>query len=458
MARRTVDCIIIGSGQGGTSLAANLAQQGKRVTLFERDRLGGSCVNYGCTPSKAMLAPAHAIGHVRWARRLGVEADIKPDFARIMKRVRRIRSEWREGVGKVREVENLEVLEAEAAFAGPRTVSGGSETREAKRIVINTGMSAVIPPIDGLAGTPYLTNNNVFDVTELPPRLCVLGGGYIGLEIGQALARFGSEVTITDRNEHVMSRESRQVSHTLEKSFREEGVRFRLGETLTRVEHNGKLFRLSFDKGESMEAEALLVAAGRTPNTKALHPDRAGVELDDDGLVRIDEFFRTTAEGIYAIGDCAGQPPFTHVSSEGKRRLQAVWQAEDKGDVAQAQRRRDDRTLAYAVFTDPSVGRVGMDEEQAKQAGHRPVVHRQPLAETARGKEWGLTCGYFEIVLDKKSGRVLGATFVGYEASEMAQLFLPIVEQRLTWEAVGEAVFVHPTFGEDIMMLARKGA
>lgn len=453
MSTRQVDCIIIGSGQGGTALASSLAGQGRHVTLFERHRLGGSCVNYGCTPSKAMLAPAHAIGQARWAQTLGVAMSARPDFARIMQRVRAVRDQWREGVNSIRDVEHLEVIMTEARFDDAGTVRGGDEVRTAERIVINTGTSPNIPPIDGLVGAPYLTNETIFELTELPKRTCVLGGGYIGLELGQALARFGSSVTIVDHHDRIMSKETRHVSHTLQKALRDDGIAFRFGARMSSVSHDGKRFTIGFDDdGESLEADALLVAAGRHPNTAALNLDAAGIETDDQGFVRINDVYETTADGVYAIGDCAGQPAFTHVSSEDGRRLQAIW---DPGG-SDPQRTRHDRVLAYAMFTDPSLGRVGMDEQQAASAGHDPAVHRTPLADTARGREWNLTCGYFEIVADKSTGRLLGATFIGQDASEMVQLFLPLVQQKMTVEAVAESVFVHPTFGESIMMLARK--
>jgi dihydrolipoamide dehydrogenase len=451
MTNKNVDCIIIGSGQGGTSLAGALAKQGQRVVLFERDRLGGSCVNYGCTPSKAMLAAAHAIGYARRAPDLGVNVAIEPDFNRIMRRVRDIRKQWQESVSGIRSQDNVEIIGAEAHFEDAHSVRGGDAVRQAPRIIINTGRSSAIPPIDGLEGLPYLTNNNIFDLTELPRRTCVLGGGYVGLELGQALARFGSQVTIVDRGGRILKREVRRVGHTLQKSLEKDGIVFRLGQSAEQVSHENGVFHVRFEKAEPIEADALLVATGRMPNTAALHAERAGVELDDDGYVRVNDLLETTAQGIYAIGDCARQPAFTHVSSEDRLRLESIWQ-HTRGAPP---RRRDDRVLGYAVFTDPSVGRVGMDEQQARDAGLTVNVRRTELSDTARGREWNLTDGYFELIADADTGRLLGATFVGYEAAEMVQMFLPLIEQQLRVQAVAEAVFIHPTFGEALMMLAR---
>lgn len=440
--------IIIGSGQGGSALAHRLADQGQRVTLCERDHLGGSCPNYGCTPSKVLLASAHAAGAARNAAALGVPCDVRPDFPAVMRRVRDLRGQWRESAAKI--AEKVEVLRGEARFINARTIECAGERRTAARIVIDTGTRPAVPPIDGLEDTPYLTNVSVWELEERPRRMAILGAGYIGLELGQAMARLGVEVTIIDKAERPMSTEEPEVGRLLLKAMEDDGVRFHLGAELQRVGHDGERFTIALDGGGTIEAESFLVAAGRTPNTDALDAEAADIELDDKGHIKIDDRFQTTAPGVWAIGDCANQPAFTHVSYEDHHRLYGIWNGEN--------RTRDDRTLAYAVFTDPQVGRVGMTLDQAKHKGIDAIQKSAEYAKVARGREWNHTRGFFRLVADRPTGRLLGATIVGYEAPELVQMFVPLIQNGRTWRDVAESVFIHPTYGEAIMTVAEEFA
>lgn len=440
--------IIIGSGQGGTALARRLAADGQRVTLCERDHLGGSCPNYGCTPSKVLLASAHAAGQARRAAALGVPCDVRPDFPAVMRRVRDLRGQWRKGAAKV--AEKVEVLRGEARFIDARTIECAGQRRTAERIVIDTGTRPAVPPIDGLEDTPYLNNVSVWELEERPRRMAVLGAGYIGVEIGQAMARLGVEVTILDMADRPLSTEEADVGNLLREAMEEDGVRFHLRAKLQRVRHDGERFAIALAGGETVEAESLLVAAGRTPNTDALNADAAGVELDDKGHIKIDDRFQTTAPGVWAIGDCANQPAFTHVSYEDHHRLYGIWNGEN--------RTRDDRVLAYAAFTDPQVGRVGMSLQQAKEKGLDAVQKGDEYASVARGREWNHTRGFFRLVAERSTGRLLGATIVGYEASELVQMFVPLIQNGRTWRDVAESVFIHPTYGEAIMTVAEEFA
>jgi len=441
------DAIVIGSGQGGTALARKLAERGERVLLAERHRLGGSCVNHGCTPSKALLAAVRVLGVARAADTLGIEAEARPDFSAVMARVREVRDQWRSGIEKVREVENLDVVDGEARFTAPKTVAVGDETFTAERIVINTGTSPARPPIEGLDGVSTLTNQTFFDLETLPERTLVLGGGYIGLELGQALARLGSRVEVVDRNGRPLARESEELGETLREALEGDGMSFHFGESIRSAVRRGGDVVVHLESGGKLRGDILFLAAGRTPNTEALDTGKAGIELDDRGHVEIDERFATSAEGVWAIGDCAGQPAFTHVSWEDHLRLLDVWEG--------GERHRSDRTLAYAVFTDPQVGRVGLSVEQAREAGHEVVVKRQDVGKIARAVEWNQLEGFQELVVDRKTQKLLGATFVGYEASELAQIVLPTVERGGTWHELAEPVFAHPTYGEGLGTLAR---
>jgi pyruvate/2-oxoglutarate dehydrogenase complex dihydrolipoamide dehydrogenase (E3) component len=441
------DVIVIGSGQGGVPLAADFAKAGKNVVLFERDALGGSCINYGCTPSKAFLAAAHAAGRARQVAKLGIHTQVEVDFSTVMERVRSIRSQFNQGTQRRLESAGVRVICAEAAFTGERSVSGGGVTVQAPIIVINTGTSSSIPDLPGLAGTPYLTNRNLFDLQQLPPRLLVVGGGYIALELGQGLARLGSQTELIVRGDRLLAQEESDVSAVLLDAFKQDGIGLHFNTTVQQVAYTSGVFTLTLSNGEVLDREALLIATGRKPNTGALNSAVTGVELDTQGFIQIDDQFQTTCPGIYAIGDVARQPAFTHVSWEDYRRLKAILCGEH--------RTRNDRVLGYAVYTEPQVGRVGMTLEQAQKQG---IVAREvtlPITHIARSIEWGHDLGFYRMVIDTRTNLILGATLVGYETAELVQVFLSLIEAKATWQLLEQSVHIHPTYGEGLPSLAR---
>jgi pyruvate/2-oxoglutarate dehydrogenase complex dihydrolipoamide dehydrogenase (E3) component len=447
MNAESADAIVVGSGQGGVPLAVDLAKERKRVVLFERGRLGGSCINYGCTPSKAFLAAAHGAGRARLTERLGVHANISVDFGAVMRRVRSIRDEFTAGVEKRVHDAGVELVRAQAAFSDPHTIAGGGVALSAPVIVVNTGTTATVPAIPGLAGTPYLTNANFFDLTEMPERFLVLGGGYIGLELGQGMARCGARVDIIDANARVLSREEPDVSAELQKGLAQDGVNLHLGRRSVGVAHDGRTFSLTLDNGATLQGDALLVAVGRTPNTGALDCPAGGVTLDKRGYIAIDETFRTSADGVFAIGDVAGQPAFTHVSWEDYRRVKAILRGEP--------RTRDDRVLAYSTFTEPQVARAGMTLDEAKKHGLRARAVTLPMSAIARALEWGHDLGFYRLVVDDDTEKMLGATFVGYEAGELIHVIVAHMEAESTWRLLDRSVHIHPTYGEALPSLAR---
>lgn len=444
------DLIVIGSGQGGVPLAAKMAGRGARVAVFERDRAGGSCVNWGCTPSKAFLAAAHAAGRARDARSLGVHAEVRVDFPAVMERVRRLRDQWTEGVEETFEREDLELIRAEASFTADGAVQGGGRTLRAPRVVIDTGTRAARPPIEGLDDVPVLDDRNVWELTERPERLLVIGGGYIGVELGQAMQRLGSRVTLVQRDENLLAREDPEVGAVVQEALARDGARVLSGREVVRAEHDpGEegAVRLHLDDGSVLDGDALLLAAGRRPNTEALSAPSAGIELDEKGRVRVDANLATTRPGVWAIGDVAGQPPFTHVSWEDHRRLLASWDGQGRA--------RDDRTLGYVVFSEPQVARAGLDYRQAQERGLRPRRARMEIAHTARGREWGHELGFHELVADGE-GRLIGATLVGYEAGELVHALLDLIEAGAHWRQLDRSVHVHPTYAESLPVLARQ--
>ncbi|MDZ8080051.1 MAG: FAD-dependent oxidoreductase [Nostoc sp. DcaGUA01] len=443
----TADVIVIGSGQGGIPLAADFANEGRKVVLFERDALGGSCINYGCTPSKAFLAAAHAAGRSRQAKKLGIHTEVEVDFPAVMERVRGIRSSFNQGIRQRLETAGVKVICAEAAFVGERTVKGGDVTLEAPLVIINTGTSSLIPDIPGLAGTPYLTNRNFFDLNTLPARLLVIGGGYIGLELGQGLARLGSQTHLIVRGDRVLGQEEADVSEVLAEALKQDGIGLHFGVNVNHVAHENNVFRLTLSNGEQLQGEALLVAIGRKPNTSALNTAASGIELDDRGFVKIDDQFHTTCSGVYAIGDVAKQPAFTHVSWEDYRRLKAILCGEN--------RTRNDRVLGYAVYTEPQVGRVGMTLEQAQKQGINARAVTLHMSQIARAIEWGHDLGFYRMAINSDTDKILGATLVGYETAELVHVFLSLMEAEATWQLLERSVHIHPTYGEALPSLAR---
>ncbi|MBN3885088.1 MAG: FAD-dependent oxidoreductase [Nostoc sp.] len=443
----TADIIVIGSGQGGIPLAADFASSGRKVVLFERDALGGSCINYGCTPSKAFLAAAHAAGRARQAKKLGIHTEVEVDFPAVMERVQGIRNSFNQGIHKRLDDAGVKIVCAEASFVGERTVRGGDVTVQAPMVIVNTGTSSLIPDIPGLAGTPYLTNRNFFDLKALPPRLLVIGAGYIGLELGQGLARLGSQTHLIVRGDRVLDREEADVSKVLAEALQQDGIKLHFGVNVNQVAHENDVFRLTLSSGEQLQGEALLVVIGRKPNTGALNTAKSGIELDDKGFIKINDQFHTTCSGVYAIGDAAKQPAFTHVSWEDYRRLKAILCGEN--------RTRSDRVLGYAIYTEPQVGRVGMTLEAAHKHGINARAVTLPMSQIARAIEWGHDLGFYRMVIDSDTDKILGATLVGYETAELVHVFLDLMEAGATWQLLEQSVHIHPTYGEALPSLAR---
>jgi pyruvate/2-oxoglutarate dehydrogenase complex dihydrolipoamide dehydrogenase (E3) component len=444
---KNVDAIVVGSGQGGIPLAVDLAKRGRHVVLFERDQIGGSCINYGCTPSKSFLAAAHNAGRARRARSLGVRATVDVDFPFVMNRLRGIVRSFREGDERRLTEAGVEVIRGEAAFTGERIVSGDGTEATAPLVVLNTGTSPAIPSVSGLDETPYLTNLTFFSQTTLPQRFLVMGGGYVGLELGQGMARVGSSVHIFQTGDRVLNNEEADVSALLQESLNEDGISLHLNATPSRVSFADGVFTLELADGRQFDGEQLLVATGRAPNTGALQAQRSGIALDRRGYVNIDAQFRTSCAGVYAIGDVSGQPAFTHVSWEDYRRMLSI--------LAGGDRTRDDRVLGYAVYTEPQVGRAGLTFDQACRRGIKARKEEVPLTDVARAIEWGQERGFYRMVIDRDTDKIVGATLVGYEAAELVHVFIAHMQSGSTWHTLDESVHIHPTYCEAFPGLAR---
>ena len=445
-----VDAIVIGCGQGGKPLALHFADSGKHVVLFEREKVGGSCVNFGCTPSKALLASAHNAGRARQTGPLGVHCDVRVDQVAVFERVRKIRDEWYDASVKKLAGSKVDLVLAEARFRGTRVVSGGGREVTAPIVIIDTGTSAAVPPVDGLDTVPHVTNHEIFDLKELPEELIVLGGGYIGLELGQAARRLGAEVTIVNFGHRIMENEEEDATAVLHAAMLADGIRIENCSKASSVRKDGDEIVMQIEDGPELRGTGLLVAAGRTPNTKALDADKSGIEILKNGMVKVDDYLRTTCEGVYAIGDVAGQPAFTHVSWEDYRRI--------KSTLEGTPRKRDDRVLSYTTFTEPQLARTGLTEAEAKKRGIDARSKTMQLGDVARGEEWNLGNGFFRLVIDTANDKIIGATFVGYEAGELIHIITAHIELGATWQDLDRSMYVHPTFAEGLPTLAREFA
>lgn len=444
------DLIVIGSGQGGVPLATHYAGQGQKVLLIERAAWGGSCINYGCTPSKSLLASAHAAQAARQAKDLGIHAQVEVDFPRVMSRIRKLTAEWSQGVAERLKNGGVEVVKGEAHFTAERTLAAAGQEYRGEIVVINTGMSPRIPPIKGLEGTPYLTYKNIWQLERLPERTVALGAGFVSLELGQALARLGSQVEIIERAGRLARRESQAVSQALQTILEADGIKLHFEAEAQQVDWQNELFQVHLRSGEVLESEALLVATGRQANTRALQPERSGIALDERGNVKVDTYFRTTCPGVYAIGDVTGQPGFTHVSWEDHRRLIAIL------DGNHPPRSQMDRVLGYAMFTDPQVGRAGLTLSQAQAQGFNAHQVELPLHQVARASEIKRMQGFYQLVIDQNNDRIIGATLISPQAAELIHIFIALMECAATWQTLEEAVFIHPTFAEGLPSLARQ--
>ena len=324
---------------------------------------------------------------------------------------------------------------------------GGQREIQAPIVAIDTGTTAAIPKVPGLEAVPYLTNQTFFDLSVLPERLIVIGGGYIGLELGQGAQRLGSAVTIVHTHDRIMEREEAAVSDALFTSLQSDGVTIRLSARPTQASYAGDVVRLTLEGGAVIEGDGLLIATGRIPNTQALGLERSSIRCTRGGYIAVDDYLQTDCPGVYALGDVAGQPAFTHVSWEDYRRVTST--------LAGKPRRRDDRVLAYATYTEPQVGRVGHTLESATAAGIDARAVTLPLSAVARAVEWNVEAGFFRLVVDRSNDAIVGATFVGYEAGELIHVILAHIMNRATWQVLDESVHIHPTLSEGLPTLAR---
>ena len=446
------DAIVIGSGQAGVPLAARLAGAGKRTILVERSRLGGTCVNYGCTPTKTMVASARAAHVARTAGRLGVQAgSVRIDFPAIVARKDAIVRRWQDGVRKriSGAGERLQLVEGHARFVSANEIEVGSQRYRAGLIVIDVGVRPAVPEVEGLGGLPWLDNRRVMELSAVPRHLVVLGGGYIGCEFAQMFRRFGSDVTIVESMDRLMSHEDPESSAALRGVFESEGIELALGAKAASVSGTADDLRVRLDSGGDVTGSHLLVALGRRPNTDDLGCDAAGIARDPRGYIPVDDHYKTSAEGVYAVGDVTPGPQFTHASWDDHRLLFDHL-------MGRPGRKRSERLIPITAFTDPQVARVGLTEEGAKKAGVAYEAATMPFGNIARAVELDETAGTMKVLIDPRTERILGASIVGAEAGELIHVFVGLVSAGASARALVDAECVHPTFAEGLQTLVMK--
>ncbi len=447
------DAIVIGSGQAGTPLCQALAGAGMRTALVEREHVGGTCVNEGCTPTKTMIASGRVAYLARRGTDFGVHTSaLRIAMARVRKRKRDIVASFRgRNETAIAKTSHLDLIYGQAEFTAPNSIrvrlrNAGSRLLTAGRIFINAGCRPAVPPLDGLNRVPFLNSTSIMELAEVPKHLLVLGGGYVGLEFGQLFRRLGSRVTIVQRGPRLLAGEDQDVADAVAQIMKEDGIHVLLNAVAEGV--SGGRSKISMrvraaGKSRTLTGTHLLVATGRAPNSDTLHLSAAGIAADDRGYIRVNEKLETTAAGVFALGDIKGGPAFTHISYDDFRIIRA--NLIERGSASTA-----NRLVPYTVYIDPQLGRVGLSEEEAKAQGRAVRVAKMPMSYVARALEVDETRGFMKVLVDGYSSRILGAAVLGIEGGEiMSQIQLAMMG-NLPYTVLKDAVFAHPTLAESL--------
>ncbi|HEV8045330.1 MAG TPA: mercuric reductase [Rubrobacter sp.] len=451
------DAVVIGSGQGGSPLAGTLAGAGRKTAIIEREHVGGTCINEGCTPTKTMVASARVAYLDRRSADYGVQnGPVNVDMVEVRQRKRNIVETFRGGSEqRLEDAENLDLIRGEARFTGPKELEvrlDGGETAQltAENIFINVGARPGGVPVEGLDAVPTLDSTTVMELDEVPEHLLVLGGGYVGLEFAQMFRRFGSEVTVVQRGPQLLSREDTDVAEAVAEILREDGVAVLLeteAQSVRQDESGGIQLTVNGPDGEdTISGSHLLVAAGRPPNTDLLNLEAAGVEMDKRGFVKVNERLETNVPGVYALGDVKGGPAFTHVSYNDYQVIEA--NLLNGGDATIA-----DRLVPYTVFMDPQLGRVGLGEAEAREQGRDVRVASMPMSHVARALEMDESRGMMKAVVDAGTGEILGCAVLGIEGGEIMAMIQIAIMGKLPYTALRDGMFAHPTLAESLNSL-----
>jgi pyruvate/2-oxoglutarate dehydrogenase complex dihydrolipoamide dehydrogenase (E3) component len=441
---RRFDAIVIGAGQAGPPLAARLTAAGMTVAFVERHLFGGTCVNTGCTPTKTLVASARAAHVARRAAEFGVtlSGPVGVDMRAVKARKDAVVETSRSGVEAwLKGMRGCTVFAGHARFESAREMRVGDETLSAERIFLDVGGRAVLPDMPGIEQVPALTNTTILELDVLPRHLVIVGGSYIGLEFAQIYRRFGSDVTVIEQSPRLIQREDADVSEALKNILQAEGIAVHLGAHCIRLAAHGGDIAVGMAGGPDIVGSHLLMAVGRRPNTDDLGLDRAGVAVNARGYIAVDDELRASVPGIWALGDCNGRGAFTHTAYNDAEIVAA--NLLDGGS-----RRVSDRIAAYALYTDPPLGRVGLTEHDARSAGHTVRVAVRPMTRVSRAVEKGETNGFMKIVVDADSDAILGAAILGVDGDEAIHGILDTMAAKATATQLRRTMHIHPTVSE----------
>jgi len=438
------DAIIVGAGQAGPPLAGRLTAAGQTVAVIERKLVGGTCVNYGCIPTKTLVASAHAAHLARRGADFGVgTGEVAVDMAAVKARKDRISGGDREGVESWLEgMKGCTLIRGHARFEDPHTIRVGEQLLTADRIFLNVGGRAVAPDMPGLADVDYLTNVGILDLDTVPDHLVVIGGSYIALEFAQMFRRFGATVTVIEKGPRLTSREDEDVSAAVKDILEAEGIDVVVNADNIQFTKQDSGFTVTpRDGAEPIAGSHLLVAVGRQPNTDDLGLDAAGVQTDGRGYIVVDDELRTTADHIWAMGDCNGRGAFTHTSYNDFEIVAANLLDDDP-------RRVSDRITTYALYIDPPLGRAGMTVEEVRRSGRKALVGKRPMTRVGRAVEKGETQGFMKVVVDAETEEILGAAILGVGGDEVVHSILDVMTAKLPYTAISRTMHIHPTVSE----------
>lgn len=441
----TFDAIIIGTGQAGPSLAARCAAEGLKTAVIERDKFGGTCVNTGCTPTKAMVASARAVHMARRGDEFGfsVQGSINVDMKRVKARKDAMVKKSTEGVeGWLRSTENLTVIEGHARFTDNHTIQVNDRILMAKKIFINTGAKPFVPTT--LQDVNYMTNTEILELEVVPEHLIIVGGSYIGLEFGQMFRRFGSKVTIIEQGDEIIGREHPETSKTVRKILEEENINFLLKSECISATQSSNEITVTIDCANGspkIRGTHLLVATGRRPNSDDLGLENTDIKVNEKGYITTDDFLRTSVDNVWALGDVNGEGAFTHTAYNDFEIVAANLFDNDPRKVS-------DRILNYALYTDPSLSHIGMYEHEARKSDKNVLIGYREMSRIARAKERGETKGFIKILVDADTQKILGATIVGIDGDEIIHSILDIMYADKPYTVISRAVHIHPTISE----------
>ena len=446
MTVKKFDAIIVGSGQAGTPLAFKFAGEGKKVAFIEKEHWGGTCLNVGCTPTKAYVASARRMWDAQHGIELGVSIPegVKIDLQKVKERKDALIRKSYEGIAYgIKSSDNIIPYKGEASFTGFKTLEVNGEQIQAEHIFINTGARPLIP--EGFEEVDYLTNQSILQLYELPEHLIIVGGSYIGLEFGQMFKRFGSKVTIIERNEQIIASEDDEISKSILKTLEEEGVEFRLNATCISGKNNKDgTITVSVDcrKGApEITGTHLLLAVGRTPNTDMLNFPATGLSADKRGYLEVNDYLETSVPGIYALGDCNGKGAFTHTAyNDYEIVADNMFEGKD--------RKVSDRIITYALYVDPPLGRAGITKKEALSKGYNILEAKMPMKRIARAKEKGETKGLMNAIINADTKEFLGAAVLGVGGDEIISSILTLMYAKAPYTVFRDAVIPHPTIAE----------